>query len=194
MVKLGFIVEGATESIVLEHQAFFHYLESLGVAYVPEVINVEGNGNLLPHNIDQNTSILIRKGATHIFILTDLDDDLCITSTKDRIAPSSVHIVIIAVRTIESWFLADTAAMRLYLNDPSFYCDWPETLADPFDTIKQLRLAKTGKGFTEKKRLANTFVHRMGFSIAHAAQHPNCKSARYFLDKINEIAAADRPA
>ena len=35
MVKLGFIVEGATEKIVLEKSDFFKYLNSLSLDYIP---------------------------------------------------------------------------------------------------------------------------------------------------------------
>ena len=54
-MKLGFIVEGATEKIILQHSDFFRYLDSLHVDYIPDVIDAEGNGNLLPHNINAYT-------------------------------------------------------------------------------------------------------------------------------------------
>jgi len=187
MVKLGFIVEGDTEKIILEHSGFFGYLGSLSIAYIPEVINAGGNGNLLPHNINAFTKVLEGKGATHIFILTDLDTDECITHTRSRIAPLPHHIVTVSVKTIEAWFLADTETISRYFEDPEFIYDNPEAVSDPFEEIKSIRKAKTGRGFTDKKVLANSIVRKHNFSIQRAAQHPNCSSAKYFLKMINGL-------
>ena len=186
MVKLGFIVEGASEKIILEHSDFFEYLHSLPVAYIPDVIDAHGNGNLLPHNIGQHTKILEEKGATIIFVLTGLDRDECITLTKSRISPQPNHIVTIAVKAIESWFLADTETMRTFLNDPSFVYDEPEKADNPFEEIKSLRLLKCNRGFGSKIVLANTMARKMKFSINRPAQHPGCTSAKYFLNKVTQ--------
>jgi hypothetical protein len=189
VVKLGFIVEGATEKIILEKSDFFLYLDSLSIEYVPEVTNVGGNGNLLPRNIGAFTSTLESKGANKIFILTDLDKEQCITITKNRIAPSDQHIVTISVKQIEAWFLSDTNAMCNLLNDPAFVCDNPEEIDNPFEEIKSIRLSKIGKGVPTKIILANTMVHKNKFSIIKAAEHANCSSAKYFLNKISEAVA-----
>lgn len=187
MVKLGFIVEGASEKIILEHSDFFGYLDSLSLSYIPDVIDAQGNGNLLPHNITQYTKILEEKGATVIFILTDLDKDECLTHTKSRIAPHSNHIVIVSVKAIESWFLADTETMRAFFNDPVFLYDTPETVINPYEEIKSLRLSKCNRGFSGKVILANTIVRKMNFSIVRAAQHQACSSPKYFLKMINNL-------
>jgi len=194
MVKLGFIVEGITEKIILESSDFFHYLDSLNIAYVPVVIDVKGNGNLLPDKISQYTKILSDKGATDIFILTDLDEEQCITNTKARITTQVNRFVIVSIKTIEAWFLADSEAMRRYFNDPEFYFDYPETVKKPFEEIKVIRKSKIGRGFNDKRVLANTLVHRIGFSIQRSAKHPNCPSAKYFIDKIAQIAAINSNA
>ena len=68
MVKLGFIAEGATEKIVLESEDFKSFLTELKLDFIPEVIDAEGNGNLLPHNIEKHSQILFDKGATKIII------------------------------------------------------------------------------------------------------------------------------
>jgi len=59
MVKLGFIVEGATEKIILEQSDFFNYLSSLKIDFIGDVEDAEGNGNLLPHNIEKHTGTLV---------------------------------------------------------------------------------------------------------------------------------------
>lgn len=83
MVKLGFIVEGGTEKILLQSDGFQEYLRKLELDFIEDVIDVDGLGNLLPKFLEPITDILMDKGATHIFILTDLDEDKCITKTKE---------------------------------------------------------------------------------------------------------------
>ena len=143
---------------------------------------------MLPHNLAAYTGILTDKGATHIFILTDLDDRKCVTLTRGRIDPAPGHTAIVGVKTIESWFLADTAVMARLLDDNNFYCPQPQLIDNPFEEIKTLRMVKTGRGVTDKKVLANTLVRKYGFSIVNAAAHPGCSSAAYFLKKIEWIA------
>ena len=186
MVKLGFIVEGETEKIILEQSDFFAYLRSLPVEYISDVIDAQGNGNLLPHNIVQHTDVLRDKGATHIFILTDLDEDECITNTKQRIAAPQDHIVIVSVKEIESWFLADTTVMKKFLKDESFSYESPEIVEKPYEEMRAIRIAKLNRGFNGKPFLAKIMVTN-GFSISRAAQHPNCNSAKYFLKKIDQV-------
>ena len=187
MVKLGFIVEGETEKIILEQSDFFSYLLSLGIDYIPDVIDAKGNGNLLPYNIGAYSKTLEDKGATRIFILTDLDDDECITNTKTRIAPLPHHVVTVSVKEIESWFLSDTAAMRLFVKDPAFTYDNPETIADPFEEIRTIRISKINRGVGSKVILAKAMVKNCNFSVKKAAQHTNCNSAKYFLKMISEV-------
>ena len=188
MVRLGFIVEGATEKIILEHSDFFNYLDGLKIDYIADVIDAGGNGNLLPHNLVPHTKILKDKGATHIFILTDLDDEECITNTKQRIDAPADHLVIVSVKTIEAWFLADTKAMSSYLNDPEFTYTAPETVANPYEEIRAIRVAKLGRGIPGKLVLSKSIATQHGFSIVSAAKHPDCSSAKYFLDKIAAVA------
>ena len=102
MVKLGFIVEGVTEKIILEQSDFFNYLDSLHVGYIPIVVDAKGNGNLLPNRLAQYTDTLFDEGATDIFILTDLDDEQCITNTKARISNNANRFVIVSIKTIEA--------------------------------------------------------------------------------------------
>jgi hypothetical protein len=188
MVKLGFIAEGATEKIILEKSDFFNYLDSISIEYIPDVIDAGGNGNLLPNNIGGYSQILKDRGATHILILTDLDENLCITKTRTRISPLPNHVVTLSIKQVESWFLSDTDAIRkLFGNDTGFSCNAPEILSNPYEEIKRIRMSKIKRGPGTKVTLANTMI-RNNFSILKAAQHPNCNSAKYFIKKIQEFA------
>lgn len=186
MVKLGFIVEGDTEKMVLERSEFFSHLRERQIVFVEEIINAKGNGNLLPHNITPYTQVLHDKGATHIIVLSDLDNDKCVTLTKQRIDPQHVHHVVISRTAIEAWFLADTTAMCKYLGDDRFICEQPESYRNPFDEIVALRKEKSNRGVSDKKFLARA-MGSCGFSIARAAEHPNCSSARYFMDTVSRL-------
>ena len=94
MVKLGFIGEGTTEKIILQSESFRQYLLSNEISFVENVIDATGNGNLLPKNIEGFVNRLKDDGATAIIILTDLDEDKCISLTKERIDPEGKHISI----------------------------------------------------------------------------------------------------
>jgi hypothetical protein len=192
MIRVGFICEGYTEKILLESTAFNDLLNSFQINAL-QVINAEGCDNLLPHNIRPYTTILEQAGAQFIVILTDLDDDACITETRRRISARKQDIVIIAVKKIESWFLACTPAMQRLLGQPEFTFPNPETEADPFETINKLLIDHSGRGIGKKtagkKKLINRLLEHK-FDLTHAAAHPNCPSAAYFLRKLVEIGAS----
>ena len=189
MVKIGFIVEGAVDKMILGSRIFQEYLTTLGIDFIKDVVDAGGNGNLLPHNIEKHTKILEDKGATKIFILTDLDADQCITLTKERINSLPNQTVAVSIKEVEAWFLADVLAMQTLLIDPSFTIDNPEVIENPFEEIRRLRVKKTGRGVGSKVILAYQMIDKCGFSIIRAAEHPNCSSAKYFLNKLQEIAA-----
>ena len=73
-----FICEGNTEQILLQSHSFKSLLTSLNLESLP-VIDAKGAGNLLPHNIAGYINRLESQRAEKIFILTDLDEDICIT-------------------------------------------------------------------------------------------------------------------
>jgi len=189
MVKLGFIGEGAVEKIILESVVFQELLCSLKIDFVKEVVDATGNGNLLPQNIEGYTKTLKDKGATTIVILTDLDEDQCITLTKNRINPSAEYLIIVTIKQIEAWFLADDQAMKNLLSDQNFMIENPEVIKNPFQEIRRLRYEKIGRGIPTKVILAKQMISKFGFSIQRAAEHPNCSSAKYFLQKITEFAS-----
>ena len=188
MVKLGFIGEGAVEKIILESVLFQELLSSLKIDFVKEVVDATGNGNLLPQNIEGYTKTLKDKGATTIVILTDLDEDQCITLTKNRINPSAEYLTIVTIKQIEAWFLADNQAMKNLLSDQNFMIENPEVIKNPFQEIRRLRYEKIGRGIPTKVILAKQMISKFGFSMQRAAEHPNCSSAKYFLIKLQKLA------
>ena len=184
MVKVGFICEGFTEEIILKSKDFQRILRVLNIESVG-IFNVEGNSNLLPHNILKYRNQLIKKSASVIIILTDLDEDKCITKTKLRITEQYNQIIIIAVKQIESWFLADSILLTKLLGEP-FEFNFPENEEIPFKTLRQLLIKFKGRGVPEKLPMALKMLNN-GFSIQNAANHPNCPSAKYFLTKLQSI-------
>lgn len=189
MVKIGFICEGVTEQILLQSSTFKQFLKSINLESVP-VIDAQGSGNLLPHNISGYILRLEKEGAEKIFILTDLDDDICITKTKQRINARQEDIVIIAVKKIESWFLACSAAMAALTKQPGFAFQTPEAEVRPFETINNLMIQHLGRGIgkgTGGKVKLITRLLEFGLDITQAASHPNCPSAQYFVAKLTEI-------
>ena len=187
-MKLGFIVEGDTEKILLESADFLSFLERLSLDYVPQVINAQGNGNFLPKHRESYSQILQDRGANLIIILTDLDEDKCITLTKQRIDPGPIERVFISVKAIEAWFLADSIAMQSLLGDPRLHQAGVESISQPYEHMRTLAQQKTGRGLPEKPVLARRLSRQHGFSIPRAAQHPDCHSARYFVQKLEELA------
>lgn len=191
MIKVGFICEGATEQILLQSDTFRQLLSSQKIESLP-VINAGGQGNLLPHNISGYIARLEKEGAKIIVILTDLDEDICIAKTKERIAARAQDVIIIAVKKIEAWFLACTPAMQKLLGVSGFAFANPEEDKEPFETINQLLAKHTGRGVGKKKASKIKLIKRLlenGLDLSHAAAHGNCLSARYLLDKLEEIGA-----
>jgi hypothetical protein len=189
MVKVGFICEGDTEFILLQSLSFKQLLSELHISFV-DVINAEGSGNLLPHNIKGYIDSLEKKESDAIIIVTDLDEDVCVTKTKLRINARTEDVVVVSVKKIESWFLACNIAMRVLLGNNNFHFDQPEAENDPFETINNLIVHHTGRGIGKKRsgkiRLVTRLINN-GLDLTEAAQHPNCPSARYFIDTLTRI-------
>lgn len=192
MVRVGFIVEGDTEERILTHQRFIDFLTSINLDFVKDaetnriiIINAEGGGNLIPDKLSKLVETLADEGATHTVVLTDLEHEKTIEAAKNRVDPNGQYIVVIAVQKIEAWLLADTEAISQYFK-LKFYCEFPETIPDPFDFIKQERIRLTQRGVGSKIPLI-TGILKVGFSIQAAAAHPNCPSAKHFLDKLTAL-------
>ena len=58
MVKVGFIVEGNTEKVIVNSPQFKAFLNNIGLSIVDPVIDAKGNGNLLPQNIEPFIGLL----------------------------------------------------------------------------------------------------------------------------------------
>lgn len=189
MVKIGFIVEGDSEKLILESQAFKDFLSANQIDYVPEIVNAEGGGNLLPHNLKKYTQSLADKGANRFVILTDLETDPCVTETKNRIsAPTATHSVIVSRKAIEAWYLADDDLMSKFFKK-KYSCEFPEkTQSMPFDHLRAEFISHTGRGLSSSKPVVARRMINEGFTVENAAKHENCPSAQYFLNKIKEIA------
>lgn len=185
MVKVGFICEGKTEKKILTSESFRHIIDGIGLEYVYPVFDVQGNSNLLPNKLKEALDILKENGAEKIVIVTDLDNDACITLTKSRITSDENRIVIVAVKQIESWFLADSGTLSNLLKE-DFEFSNPEDQMNPFETLKDLFKEKKGRGIGTKDIFARHML-KYGFSVENAAQHPNCPSAAYFLKKLKQL-------
>ncbi len=189
MVVLGFIGEGPTEKAILESSTFRQYLDANSINFIPDVIDIEGGGNLLPERREESVEVLKDKGATHILILADKESAPCITSVKQRIAPGSSQFLTVSVKAIEAWFLADSSTLSKLFRKKYEYELPEQTVGMPFDILRKEFVNHTGRGFgSSKPRLAHKLILE-GFTIQNAAAHPNCPSARYFLDKLKAIAA-----
>ena len=132
-----------------------------------------------PHNITEKSNTLKQAGADTIFILTDLDKDVSISATRERIGEFHYQQIVVAVKEAEAWFLADSSTLSRLMDEP-IYFEYPEYESEPFEHIRQLLLVKTGRGVGTKPILARRML-KYGFTIQQAAQHPNCPSAQYFL-------------
>ncbi len=185
MVKLGFIGEGDSEKRFLESEAFRNLLRELNLDFVPEVINAKGGGNLIPDKLPALVATMQEKGATHLFVLTDREDDPCITAVRERVGALPGVEIVVAVRQLESWYLADSETCS-QLFRRSFFCEAPEACERPFEFIRREMLSSTGRGIRSKVLLSGK-VLRLGFSLERAAAHPNCPSARRFLEKLQSL-------
>jgi len=187
MVNVGFICEGDSEKIILESPQFLDYIYSLNLNCIQPVINVGGGNNLLPKHLWEHTQKLKNNGADYIIILSDLDEDRCITATKERIQPLDDQQVIVAVQQLEAWFLADYEAISKALKFKLIY-DNPEELTNPFQYIREQAIENIGRGIGSKVLFTKRML-KSGFEISKAAENHNCASAKYFVDKLENLAA-----
>jgi hypothetical protein len=186
VVKIGFIVEGDSEKVVIESDSFRAWAREQGVEVCSPVINAKGGGNLLPHHIQPMIAQFQVSQADHVVILTDLDDAPSIEAVKARITTQHTNLIFVAVRALEAWFLADTDAMRHWLSKDDFFEEFPEeTPGMPWDRLKAVanELGARGPG-PNKVIFAQRMCKTLGFRVAKASAHPNCASARQFHDGL----------
>lgn len=187
--KVGFICEGETEKIIVESASFLQLLADLKLQFV-KAVDAAGNGNLLPKNIENHLITMKRYEADYVIILTDLDEDICITKTKERIKDNLPEnaIIIISVKAIESWFLADSVTLSTIFKR-SFLYEFPEKVnKKPIDVINQLFQENLNRGIGKDKPRLAKFMLKNGFDLNNAVNHANCPSALYFLNKLKQIA------
>lgn len=191
MVKIGFIVEGNTEKIIIDSPQFKAFLKNIGLFAVEPIIDANGNGNLLPQKIIPFINQLKKAGADKIVVITDSDNNT-IAQVKKRIlpknAPYTIDLIVVAVKAIEAWFLACEDIMKTVLQIPDFSIKFPERTSEaPFDYIKKLTASRKVRGPGAKPLFAKR-VLKSGFSLQQAAHHPNCPSAALFLKNLYQIA------
>lgn len=190
MVRVSFIVEGKVEKILIDHLDKTGWLQSKGVQKVGPTVDAKGGGNLCPRNIETYISQVQQTNPDHIFILTDLECDPCFTQTKARLGGCENCTVVIAKKAVEAWFMADGNVVNQLTSGEHAGFDFPEqTQSMPYETMKEVMKASTGRGPGPKALLAKK-VLKNGFDIARAAQHEHCQSAKYFINKIEELANA----
>ena len=187
MVKIGLIVEGFCERIVLKSPAFSNFLQNHSFQLVGDVVNLEGKGQLNTSRMKTQVQLLRDQGAERVFVLRDMDDAPCLTAVKQEVYQANDVKICVAVKELEAWFLADSTTLTTIFQH-EFQFSFPESEPNPLETLKRLRLQHQQTGISDKKLFAKMMV-REGFTVERAAAHPNCPSARYFLTKLQELTA-----
>ncbi len=193
MINVGFIVEDKPYQKFIESENFKLILKRFKIKAMGVYIAPDGRDNFrsLNENILGFFNVLIDKGAEYIYFLMDKEDDPCITFSKQEIYnyDNEKQINIIAAKAIESWFLADSTTLAKIFNLDNYQFDFPENIKEkPFEKFK-LEFVKYsgGRGISKKRNRHANIMIRNGFSIQNAANHPNCPSAKYFLQKLSQL-------
>jgi hypothetical protein len=189
--KVGFICEGETEVYLLGSEMVKDFLYEMNIESVGE-FDAGGRSKLINEDEDlaKKFQILSDKEAEKIFVISDLEDDPCISYYKEKLYNySSIAINIVAVKAIEAWLLCDSRTLSVLLRGRYDY-DLPEnTDALPLNKLQEIFLEKTGRGLGigyKKPRIMKRFL-RYGFTLYEAAKHPNCPSIKYFIKKLKEF-------
>lgn len=196
MVKVGFIVEGDSEKVLIESAGFRKWAGDQGLEICSPVINAKGGGNLLPHHLKTMLAQFARSQPDHVVILTDLEDAANVEAVKARITTEHTNLIFIAVKALEAWFLADTDAMRRWLNALDFFEPAPEqTLGMPWERLKEVAKAHGSRGPGNNKVI---FAKKMcgvalRYELERAAAHPACPSAKAFRDGLVELGGKNAP-
>jgi hypothetical protein len=191
MVKIGFIVEGGCERIVLRSNAFTQFLQQHRIERVGDVIDLDGKGNLTIASKRMETQVRLLRdlGASCVVVLRDLDDAPTHEVAKQQVYQAPDVVCCLAVKELEAWFLADSMTLSLLI-EPDFFFEFPEEPLKPIDVLKELRQQHKQRGIGDKKGFASVMVNN-GFTIEAAARHPNCPSAQYFLTTLQTLASAN---
>jgi len=188
MVKVGFLVEGDTEKKIISSDRFKEFclqynIEIIGGALPPK--GYRGKDRLKNvETVNGFIEILKDQGAEYIIAIRDLEDLDCVVKAREEIKSDEV-VMIIVVKAIESWFIADNNTLTAYF-EQDFYHDSPESIDNPFEYLKNKNKEIRNRGINDKLIFAGNML-RLGFSIENAADHPNCPSAKYFLNKLQSL-------
>lgn len=191
-MKIGFIVEGDSEKVLIESEGFQAWARAQGVEVCSPVINAKGGGNLLPHHIRPMLAQLQTSHPNHIVILTDLENAPSVAAVRSRITTQHTNLIFVAVKALEAWFLADTGAMRRWLGEPDFFEEFPEaTPGMPWERLKAVAngVGARGPGLN-KVIFAKRMCRTLQFKVSEASAHPNCGSAKEFCDALIAMGAA----
>ena len=190
MVTVGFVVEGPSDKRLLESDLFRSWLlESCNVKVIDPVVDAGGNGQMCSRNIIVFVEKLrIQAQPDKVVVLADLDPDRCapcVEKRKEIIGSTGIDLVVVARKAMESWFLADTDAIQSWTGDNTFQEEHPETMRGmPWERLKEVSRQNNIRGPGAKKIFASKFIRNHGFDVRRAAAHPNCPSARYFVERV----------
>ena len=154
-MRVGFIVEGPSERVIIESKAFSDWLGRHGMSLARPVVVALGSGGMGRVRVERLAELLRKQaeGLDRLVVLADLDPApqagvLCISDRKSVIGVTSADLVVIARKALESWFLADTMAMRHWTADDGFHEPSPEdTPGTPWERLKEIGLASSsGRG------------------------------------------------
>lgn len=192
MVKVGFIVEGTSDFIILKSDRFQNLLKyEFHIDTNESLINIARGQSNLKKNFVSLIRNLQKQNVDYIFTLVDQDDKEEQRKNRGYRPPDCPIVVVneiqnfrdnrnyvfeensfvIMTREMEAWFLADA---NLNFN----YNGQPEEILNPSDIVgEQL-------GTSNHVKIANRLKDR--FSLVRASE--NSRSAKRFLDKLKQIA------
>ncbi len=192
MVKVGFIVEGTADFIILKSDKFQNLLKyELEIETDESLIKIARSRSRLKKNFESLVKNLQKQNTDYIFTLVDQDDKEKQKKNKGYSLPDCPIFVVneiqyfqnnknyifqensfvIMTREMEAWFLVDN---NLNLN----YDGNPEEILNPSVIVgKQLDTSSHVK-------IANKLKDR--FSLVRASE--NSRSAKRFIDRLKEIA------
>lgn len=192
MIKVGFIVEGQSERIVYESDNFQELLSRFNLICVGVISPGSRTKFFVEEQLLKYYKNILNKEPDKVFIIIDKENENeCLSEIREKLIDCNVEIQInvIQVKTLESWFLADSVALSKAFNK-RYKHDTPEKIkCHPFDELQKEFLINTGRGLGSKESTlpAKKMVNKYNFSIENAANHPNCPSAKYFLQKLSEL-------
>jgi len=193
MVKIGFIVEGHSEKILIESGMFKKWCQKNRITIAHPVINACGGGNLLPQHLANHIARVSQNGKLNkVVVLTDLETASSVAKVRKRIHTSEfkdkIDVVFVSVKALEAWILADGVAMAAWLKEETFHEDYPEdTPAMPREKIKQIAKDKNKLGpGSSKPSFIKRMIEKHGFSIERAAEHPHCPSVKEFSTTLKK--------